>query len=82
MFLLQVFNRKWEVDRGQLLLIQRVGEGIYSEVWKGLWINTVPIAVKTLKPGTKSVSEYLAQADIMKELRHEHLLQLYAKSHV
>ena len=56
----------------------KLGAGQFSEVWKGLWNNTVHVAVKTLKPGTMPVSEYLAEAQIMKKLRHPKLLQLYA----
>lgn len=36
------------------------------------------MAVKTLKPGTMSPEAFLEEAQIMKRLRHDKLVQLYA----
>ena len=36
------------------------------------------MAVKTLKPGTMSPESFLEEAQIMKKLRHDKLVQLYA----
>ena len=36
------------------------------------------MAIKTLKPGTMSTEAFLAEAKIMKMLRHEKLVSLYA----
>ena len=36
------------------------------------------MAIKTLKPGTMSPEAFLAEAKIMKMLRHEKLVSLYA----
>jgi len=44
----------------------------------GLWNGTTEVAIKTLKPGTMSPEAFLAEAKIMKELRHEKLVNLYA----
>ena len=43
-----------------------------------MWNDTTPVAVKTLKPGTMSPTDFLAEAQIMKKLQHEKLVQLYA----
>ena len=43
-----------------------------------LWQGITPVAVKTLKPNTMSSEEFLAEAQIMKDCRHENLVQLYA----
>ena len=69
---------QWEIPRESLRLEQKLGSGQFGDVWKGFWNNTTPVAVKTLKPGTMSPSEFLREAQIMKKLRHPKLVQLYA----
>ena len=71
-------NEDWEIDRRQIRLIRKLGAGQFGEVWEGLWNGTTQVAVKTLKPGTMSPSEFLQEAAIMKRLRHPKLIQLYA----
>jgi len=44
----------------------------------GLWNGTTEVAIKTLKEGTMSPTEFLAEAQTMKKCRHDHLVQLYA----
>lgn len=44
----------------------------------GKWNKTTDVAVKTLKPGTMSVDAFLAEAQIMKQCRHDKLVRLYA----
>lgn len=36
------------------------------------------MAIKTLKPGTMSPESFLEEAQIMKKLKHDKLVQLYA----
>uniref|UniRef100_A0A914BUI2 Tyrosine-protein kinase n=1 Tax=Acrobeloides nanus TaxID=290746 RepID=A0A914BUI2_9BILA len=72
------YDDQWEIDRRSLRLIRQIGSGQFGEVWEGRWNNNTPVAVKKLKPGTADVSDFLAEAQIMKRLRHSKLLQLYA----
>lgn len=44
---------QWEIDRNSVQLLKRLGSGQFGEVWEGLWNNTTPVAVKTLKPGMR-----------------------------
>ena len=67
-----------EIDGLSIKLQRRLGAGQFGEVWQGLWNGTTNVAVKTLKPGTMSPSDFLAEATIMKKLQHEKLVQLYA----
>ena len=69
---------QWEIPRESIRLIKKLGQGQFGEVWKGLWNNTTPVAVKTLRPGTMEPKAFLAEAQIMKTLRHPKLVQLYA----
>ncbi|RWS26809.1 tyrosine-protein kinase Src42A-like protein [Leptotrombidium deliense] len=69
---------QWEIDRSSLKFVRKLGQGQFGEVWEGLWNNTTPVAIKTLKPGTMDPKDFLAEAQIMKKLRHVKLVQLYA----
>ncbi|XP_018916978.1 tyrosine-protein kinase Src42A isoform X2 [Bemisia tabaci] len=69
---------QWEIDRSSLKFVCKLGSGQFGEVWEGLWNNTTPVAIKTLKPGTMDPQDFLAEAQIMKKLRHTKLIQLYA----
>lgn len=74
------YNTKdqWEIPKSSLKLIRKIGHGQFGEVFEGLWNNTTPVAIKTLKPGTMDPKDFLAEAQIMKKLRHPKLIQLYA----
>ncbi|XP_063626711.1 tyrosine-protein kinase HCK isoform X1 [Cydia splendana] len=69
---------QWEIDRSSLKFVRKLGHGQFGEVWEGLWNNTTPVAIKTLKSGTMDPKDFLAEAQIMKKLRHSKLIQLYA----
>ena len=68
----------WEIPRTSITFVQRLGGGQFGEVFEGLWNNTTPVAVKTLKAGTMQPSSFLQEAHIMKKLRHPKIVQLYA----
>lgn len=69
---------QWEIDRNSLKFVSKLGHGQFGAVWEGLWNNTTPVAIKTLKPGAMDPKDFLAEAQIMKKLRHAKLIQLYA----
>ncbi|XP_061074849.1 proto-oncogene tyrosine-protein kinase Src-like isoform X1 [Conger conger] len=68
----------WEIPRESLRLDLKLGQGCFGEVWMGMWNGTTQVAIKTLKPGTMSPEAFLQEAQVMKKLRHEKLVQLYA----
>jgi hypothetical protein len=45
----------WEIKRSSLNFVCKLGEGLFGEVWKGLWNNTTEVAIKTMKPGEPCV---------------------------
>merc|ERR1719378_61006 len=69
---------QWEIERTILKFVRKLGHGQFGEVWEGLWNNTTPVAIKTLKTGTMDPKDFLCEAHIMKKLRHSKLIQLYA----
>lgn len=75
------YNTKdaWEISRESITLRSKLGAGQFGEVWAGVWNGTTPVAVKTLKPGTMSPQAFLAEAAIMKKLRHQNLIQVCGK---
>ncbi|XP_031717622.1 tyrosine-protein kinase fynb isoform X1 [Anarrhichthys ocellatus] len=68
----------WEISRDTLDLEVKLGTGCFADVFYGTWNGTTKVAVKTLKPGTMSPESFLEEAQIMKKLRHDKLVQLYA----
>ena len=66
----------WEISRESIELIKKIGAGQFGEVWSGTWNKTTKIAVKTLRQGTMSPTAFLAEATIMKSLRHKNLVQV------
>ena len=49
---------------------------MFGEVWAGVWNNATLVAVKVLKAGAMSPSSFLEEANVMKNIRHNHLLQV------
>ena len=49
-----------------------------GEVWAGKWNNKIDVAIKTMKAGTMSTEAFVEEANIMKKLRHDKLVQLLA----
>ncbi|XP_062857834.1 tyrosine-protein kinase fynb isoform X2 [Trichomycterus rosablanca] len=68
----------WEISRDSLQLHLKLGAGCFAEVWCGTWKGNTKVAVKTLKSGTMAPESFLEEAQIMKNLHHDKLVQLYA----
>eukprot|EP00042_Codosiga_hollandica_P021547 m.75722 g.75722 ORF g.75722 m.75722 type:complete len:543 (+) comp50415_c0_seq1:286-1914(+) len=69
---------QWEIPRESIRLTRKLGHGQFGDVWEGIWNETTPVAVKTLKQGSMSATDFLKEATIMKKIRHPKLIQLYA----
>lgn len=72
---LQMGFRELEMNRADLKMQSRLGHGHFGEVWKAK-LGTCEVAVKTLKPGTMTPSDFLREAEIMHKLRHKKLVNL------
>ena len=46
-------------------------------MWRAIWNGTTEVAVKTMKGGKMDRTEFMREADVMKELRHPKLLPLF-----
>ena len=67
----------WEMERKFIELKGELRDEEFTEVWAGTWNGTTPVAVKTLKPGSMAVNDFLAEAQTMMKLQHEKLIKLY-----
>ncbi|KAK2110356.1 hypothetical protein P7K49_010102 [Saguinus oedipus] len=84
----------WERPHSEFALRRKLGEGYFGEVWEGLWLGSLPVAIKVIKsvtfvvwarPGAvPSPAADMKLADLAKEiqtlkgLRHERLIRLHA----
>ena len=66
----------WEIEHKLIKFKGKLGNRYLSEVWEGTWNGTIPVTIKTLKPGLMTVNDFLTEAQIMK-LKHEKLIKLY-----
>jgi len=75
---------QWEIEKSAIKIPAVGGElggGHFATVYKGLWKNSVPVAVKMLRKSEgagMSKEEFIEEANVMKELRHPKLVQLFA----
>ncbi|KAJ8286825.1 hypothetical protein GJAV_G00043730 [Gymnothorax javanicus] len=68
---------KWEIERTDITMKNKLGGGQYGEVYEGVWKKyNLTVAVKTLKEDTMEVEEFLKEAAVMKEIKHPNLVQL------
>ena len=71
---------KWEIDHEQIQLVKKIqtdklGE---SDMWEGLLNGTLPVTIKSLKPGSMPPSEFLREVELMKQFQNPHIVRLYA----
>lgn len=72
------FMNTYEVDRSQFKLERKIGQGQFGDVWQGEYVvSRMKVAIKTLKEGMNA-QDFRAEADLMKQLSHPKLIQLYA----
>ncbi|XP_058880511.1 tyrosine-protein kinase Blk-like [Acipenser ruthenus] len=69
---------EWEIPRETLKLENKLGAGQFGEVWMGYYKNSKKVAIKTLKEGSMPTEAFLEEANLMKQLQHDKLVQLYA----
>uniref|UniRef100_H3C956 Tyrosine-protein kinase n=1 Tax=Tetraodon nigroviridis TaxID=99883 RepID=H3C956_TETNG len=70
----------WERPREEFRLLRKLGEGHFGEVWEALWsTENRRVAIKTLKQDSElNHGDFQTEVQILKNLRHRHLLSLFA----
>ena len=66
------------MERSSLRVGERLESGQFEKVSKGMWNDRVPVAIKSLKPGSIKKETFLAEAAIMKRFKHAKLISLFA----
>ncbi|CAJ1084363.1 protein-tyrosine kinase 6b [Xyrichtys novacula] len=69
----------WELPKEEFTLEEELGRGYFSEVYRGRWKNMIQVAIKILKnDSVLSHKEFQREVQILKGLRHRHLISLFA----
>ncbi|KAM5245934.1 tyrosine-protein kinase Srms [Ctenodactylus gundi] len=69
---------EWERPRSEFVLQRKLGKGYFGEVWEGLWLGSVPVAVKVIKSADMKLADLAKEIEALKNLRHERLIRLHA----
>ncbi|XP_067410646.1 protein-tyrosine kinase 6 [Emydura macquarii macquarii] len=73
----------WEIPREEFSLDKKLGAGFFGEVYEGYWKNKVKVAIKAIpKADLTYQATFKNEIQAMKNLRHKHILSLYAISSV
>uniref|UniRef100_A0A8C2KVD2 Tyrosine-protein kinase n=1 Tax=Cyprinus carpio TaxID=7962 RepID=A0A8C2KVD2_CYPCA len=69
----------WELPKEEFTLEEELGKGYFADVYRGKWKGMVNVAIKILK-NNESLDhrEFLMETQILKKLRHRHLITLFA----
>ncbi|XP_036396739.1 cytoplasmic tyrosine-protein kinase BMX-like [Megalops cyprinoides] len=68
---------EWELDRGEVTLLRKLGSGQFGVVQLALWKGQYEVAIKMIKEGCMSADEFIEEAQIMMKLRHPKLVALH-----
>ena len=71
-------GESWETSRQSIDLIKKMGTDVFSEVWEGTWNTSIPVTVRKLKTETASRDRFLKEVELLKQLNHPKIIQLYA----
>ncbi|XP_073731202.1 protein-tyrosine kinase 6b [Misgurnus anguillicaudatus] len=70
---------EWELPKEEFTIEQELGKGHFADVYRGKWKNQIHVAIKILKNNDfLKQKEFQMEVQIMKRLRHRHLLALFA----
>jgi len=70
-------SARWEIGSDEIVMIRLIEDGLYGELWEGLW-NKTKVSVKKNKPEKMSLEEFQKEAALMKRLRHPRVIWAYA----
>ncbi|XP_066500627.1 protein-tyrosine kinase 6 isoform X2 [Hoplias malabaricus] len=69
----------WELPKEQFVLEELLGSGFFADVYRGTWKGIVRVAIKILRNNDSlDQREFQLETQILKKLRHRHLICLFA----
>ncbi|XP_039878753.1 protein-tyrosine kinase 6b isoform X1 [Simochromis diagramma] len=70
---------EWELPKEEFTLEEELGSGFFADVYRGRWKNHISVAIKILKSDSElNHKEFNREVQILKRLRHRHLISLFA----
>ncbi|XP_061638699.1 protein-tyrosine kinase 6b isoform X2 [Phyllopteryx taeniolatus] len=70
---------EWELPKEEFTLEDKLGSGYFADVYRGWWKSRIRVAVKIIKNDSElNHSEFQREVQILKRLRHRHLISLFA----
>ncbi|KAM9589759.1 LOW QUALITY PROTEIN: tyrosine-protein kinase Srms [Trichechus inunguis] len=69
---------EWERPRAEFALRRKLGKGYFGEVWEGLWLGSVPVAIRIIKSADMKLADLTKETQTLKSLRQERLIRLHA----
>lgn len=73
--LLGEFLPEWEIDRADIVILDKIGEGEFGVVHKALWHGTY-LAVKILKQSTDiALADFKTELSMLRQCHHPHTVR-------
>ncbi|XP_074498783.1 protein-tyrosine kinase 6b [Sebastes fasciatus] len=70
---------EWELPKEEFTLEEELGSGYFASVYRGRWKNYINVAIKIIKSDSElNHREFHREVQILKSLRHRHLISLFA----
>uniref|UniRef100_A0A8C9YTN3 Tyrosine-protein kinase n=1 Tax=Sander lucioperca TaxID=283035 RepID=A0A8C9YTN3_SANLU len=69
---------EWELPKEEFTLEEELGSGYFADVYRGRWKNHINVAIKIIKNSELNHREFQSEVQILKRLRHRHLISLFA----
>lgn len=70
---------EWELPKEEFSLEEELGSGFFADVYRGCWKNHINVAIKIIKSDSElDHQEFVREVEILKRLRHRHLISLFA----
>ncbi|XP_015249058.1 PREDICTED: tyrosine-protein kinase HCK [Cyprinodon variegatus] len=68
----------WVLPKNEFTMLDKLGSGCFSQVYRGRWKNHINVAIKILKNDSLDNKEFQTEVEILKRLHHRHLISLFA----
>lgn len=68
------FKGEWEISKSDITIHQKLGEGSFGTVMKGVWRGTT-VALKIINGPSVNLSEFTMEMEILSKIHHPNILQ-------
>uniref|UniRef100_A0A8C6S8J0 Tyrosine-protein kinase n=1 Tax=Neogobius melanostomus TaxID=47308 RepID=A0A8C6S8J0_9GOBI len=69
---------EWELPKEEFSLEEELGSGCFADVYRGRWKSNINVAIKIIKNSELNHQEFVREVEMLKRLRHRHLISLFA----